>query len=236
MNTNAKRFFIILLFIWLNAALAQSFFTTSGAEAFEAASIRSYRDIPGVTDEEIAAIETLKSVQTHFSYGNIESSEIYRTDEDTLNGFTVLLCAHLTELFGHPFVAGTSAAANIGATALSETAKILEEAGNAGDSAAIERQGPAFIAALEALTKRINGVLLMRGANSSDQEKFDTTLLKEELPKLREAIQTMGADTISRISKNLRKLSQNAKIGGMTHEILDSILTGDYEEAVTLIS
>jgi CheY-like chemotaxis protein len=129
-----------------------------------------------------------------------------------------------------------SAAANIGATALSETAKILEEAGNAGDSTAIERQNPAFIAALEALTARINGVLSLRGGNAADHAAFDTTSLKRELPELREAIQAMDADTISRISKNLRKPQPNAEIGGMMREISDSILTGDYEEAVTLIN
>jgi PAS domain S-box-containing protein len=129
-----------------------------------------------------------------------------------------------------------SAAANIGATELSETAKILEEAGNAGDNTAVTRQGPAFIAALEALTARINGVLFLRRGNAADQEAFDTALLKQELLELREAIKTMDADTISRISKNFRKLPPNAKIGGMTREISDSILMGDYEEAVALIN
>jgi PAS domain S-box-containing protein len=129
-----------------------------------------------------------------------------------------------------------SAAANIGAAALSETAKILEEAGTAGDSAAIERLTPAFMAALEALTARINGVLFLRGENAAGQGAFDPALLKRQLLELREAIEAMDADTISRISKNLRKLTPNARIGGTTREISDNILTGDYEEAVTLIN
>jgi CheY-like chemotaxis protein len=129
-----------------------------------------------------------------------------------------------------------SAAANIGATALYETARILEEAGKACDSAAVERRNPAFIAALEGLTERINGVLFLRGGNAAGPEAFDPASLQRELFELREAIEAMDADTISRISKNLRKPPPSAETGGLMREISDSILTGDYEAAVALIN
>jgi CheY-like chemotaxis protein len=128
------------------------------------------------------------------------------------------------------------AAVNIGAMALSETASLLEEAGNAGDSAAIARLNQPFLAALEAQTKRINGFLSVLRENDADNGAFETASLKEGLLELREAIQLMDAETIFRISKNLRKLSQNPKFGGMTQEITDSILVGDYEEAAASIN
>ena len=39
--------------------------------SFDIASIKSYREIPGVTLEEIAAIEALKSTRQSFTYGSI---------------------------------------------------------------------------------------------------------------------------------------------------------------------
>jgi PAS domain S-box-containing protein len=106
MNTITKRFLALLLLICLNAVLAQGCFGGPGAKAFDAASVRSYREIPGVNDEEIAAIELLKSSRTYFSYGSANSSEAFMTEDGTLDGFTVLLCGRLTELFGIPFMAG----------------------------------------------------------------------------------------------------------------------------------
>ena len=67
-------------------------------------SIRSYRDIPGVTEEEIAAIEALKAQRGSFSYGSGSSTEAFRTQDQRLMGFTPLFCKLLLDLFGIPFV------------------------------------------------------------------------------------------------------------------------------------
>jgi hypothetical protein len=43
----------------------------SKKSSFDINSVQSYRNIPGVTDEEIAAIETLKSERKSFSCGMV---------------------------------------------------------------------------------------------------------------------------------------------------------------------
>ena len=65
----------------------------------------SYTDIPGVTAEDIAAIETLKKRHGSFTIAMNHSTESFYTDDGTIGGFTSLFCAWLTDLFGVPFKA-----------------------------------------------------------------------------------------------------------------------------------
>ena len=71
--------------------------------SFDINSIKSYRDIPGVTEREISAIEALKSERQFFSYGVILSTEVFALPGNMCSGFTPLLCELLTDLFGIPF-------------------------------------------------------------------------------------------------------------------------------------
>ena len=66
--------------------------------------IKSYKDIPGVTPEEIVAIEALKSGKHTFSYGSLFSTEAFLLPTGDHAGFTTKFCALLTELFGAPFI------------------------------------------------------------------------------------------------------------------------------------
>jgi signal transduction histidine kinase/DNA-binding response OmpR family regulator/ABC-type amino acid transport substrate-binding protein len=63
----------------------------------------SFRDIPGVTDDEIKAIETLRGQRVSFVYGTTASTESFLAQDGKIEGFTALLCAWLTELFDIPF-------------------------------------------------------------------------------------------------------------------------------------
>jgi PAS domain S-box-containing protein len=71
----------------------------------------SFRDIPGVTAEEIAAIETLRGRYDHFVYGVAHTTEAFPvyTGQDnesgtyTVGGYTARLCEWLTGLFDIPF-------------------------------------------------------------------------------------------------------------------------------------
>ena len=65
--------------------------------------VTSYRDIPGVTDAEIAAVEALKSEGRSFLYGSAPSTEAYILPDGTYAGFSAVLCELLSELFGMPF-------------------------------------------------------------------------------------------------------------------------------------
>ena len=88
---------IILLLIGAPPAFCSIFGT-------EIDSIKTYKDIPGVTKEEIAAIEALKSSRKQFSYGQQHSVEAFILPDGTYAGFTIHFCELLSDLFGMEFV------------------------------------------------------------------------------------------------------------------------------------
>jgi signal transduction histidine kinase/ActR/RegA family two-component response regulator len=60
----------------------------------------SYRDIPGVTDEEISAIEALREQGKPLIYAACPSTESFKGEDGEIKGFTALFCDFLTTLFG----------------------------------------------------------------------------------------------------------------------------------------
>ena len=72
---------------------------TSGRPSFDAASIKSYHDIPGVTAEEIAAIEALKKTNKYFVYGMPLSAEAFLKENGEVGGYAALFCQWLASLF-----------------------------------------------------------------------------------------------------------------------------------------
>ncbi|MCL2051503.1 MAG: ATP-binding protein [Lachnospiraceae bacterium] len=64
----------------------------------------SYRDIPGVTAEDIDAIEAIKAQTDAFIYGAVPSTEAFMNVDGNIGGFSALVCEWLTELFDIPFV------------------------------------------------------------------------------------------------------------------------------------
>jgi signal transduction histidine kinase/CheY-like chemotaxis protein/ABC-type amino acid transport substrate-binding protein len=71
-------------------------------------SFASFRDIPGVTHEEIAAIEALRRNHESFIYGMTMSTEAFPMGEDEsgrypVGGYSALFCEWLTNLFGIRF-------------------------------------------------------------------------------------------------------------------------------------
>jgi PAS domain S-box-containing protein len=67
-------------------------------------SIKSYFDIPGITAEEVTAIETLRAEGRTFSYGSLKSMEAFVRQNGSNAGFSALFCELLSELFDIPFV------------------------------------------------------------------------------------------------------------------------------------
>ncbi|MDR1979075.1 MAG: response regulator [Synergistaceae bacterium] len=63
----------------------------------------SYRDIPGLTDEEIADVEALRARQSGFVYGMVLSTETFYDQDEKIAGYSALFCNWLTSLFGIPF-------------------------------------------------------------------------------------------------------------------------------------
>ena len=68
------------------------------------AAVTSYKDVPGVTKDEIQAIEELKGQEKFFNYGTLLSTESFRDSGDNIKGFTALFCEWLSNLFGIPFI------------------------------------------------------------------------------------------------------------------------------------
>jgi PAS domain S-box-containing protein len=64
----------------------------------------SYSNIPGVTEEESAAVENLRRKTDAFIYGMSLSSETFHDNaRGRISGYSALLCDWLTKLFGIPF-------------------------------------------------------------------------------------------------------------------------------------
>ncbi|MDR1506196.1 MAG: response regulator [Treponema sp.] len=62
-----------------------------------------YKDVPGVTVEEVAAIEALARSTSFFTYGMLQSTECFRNENNMTNGFAALVCQWLSEFFGIRF-------------------------------------------------------------------------------------------------------------------------------------
>ncbi|MCL2628435.1 MAG: ATP-binding protein [Oscillospiraceae bacterium] len=63
----------------------------------------SFRDVPEITEQEIAAIEALQRERTSFSYAMILSTEAFVTKSGEFGGYAALFCEWLTQLFDIPF-------------------------------------------------------------------------------------------------------------------------------------
>ena len=97
----------ILFFILVSLIIAISSgcdVTSAPNEILPLASIKTYKDIPGVTKEEVSAIEALKSSRNSFSYGVLLATEAFVLPDGSYAGFSTKYCKLLSELFGISFV------------------------------------------------------------------------------------------------------------------------------------
>ncbi len=67
------------------------------------AQIQSYKDIPGITPGEIAAVEELLTRHDAFTYGAVNTTELFLDNNGLPQGFTAQWCQRLSDLFGVPF-------------------------------------------------------------------------------------------------------------------------------------
>ena len=64
---------------------------------------KSFRDLPGITADEIKRIEDLKYQIDYFVYGMPFTSEAFYNNDGEIQGFAALFCEWLTDLFEIPF-------------------------------------------------------------------------------------------------------------------------------------
>ncbi|MDR1802150.1 MAG: transporter substrate-binding domain-containing protein [Treponema sp.] len=102
-----KTWLAVLLFAVIAAGGISGCLPASKA-AFDINAVTSYRDIPGVSAEEIEAIEALKSVRKSFSYASVSSTESFLLSDGTRAGFAREFSGLLSGLFGIPFVQETN--------------------------------------------------------------------------------------------------------------------------------
>ncbi len=93
----------LVLIMYVAAILIAVMFTV-GAEASERPNYEYYTDIPGVTEEDIAAVEALKAKHPEgFNIGMNYSTEAFYREDGELGGFAALFRDELTGLFGIEF-------------------------------------------------------------------------------------------------------------------------------------
>jgi len=99
-----KRLIIcIVLAAVLLPILASACENPGSSETSEPEIFTSFREVPGVTDEEIAAIEALQQKGLTFIYGMPYSVEAFENEQGEIRGFAASFAEWLTELFGMKF-------------------------------------------------------------------------------------------------------------------------------------
>ncbi len=88
-------------FVFDSSSIGQAL-SVSAAEA-EAGVFTSFYDIPGVTAEEIAAIETLQQEYEHLTYGMYLTSEAFIEEDGDVGGYAAYFCKWMSNVFGIPF-------------------------------------------------------------------------------------------------------------------------------------
>ena len=94
----------ILAFLAIFLTIASTSYGAAPGGLAPPASSKTYRHIPGVTVQEISAIEALKSARSMFSYGALYSAEAFLAPGGFYGGFAAKFCELLSELFGIRFV------------------------------------------------------------------------------------------------------------------------------------
>ena len=105
MKINSKQIAILLLVLLLCLASigCKETVATPSNSSLITLNYTSYKDIPGVSPEEVQAIEKLQKQGNSFVYGANSTTEAFLGADGKIHGFTVLFCDFLTKLFGIPF-------------------------------------------------------------------------------------------------------------------------------------
>ena len=82
----------ILLFVLLLTVPFLGCRDYSKTAASRGANFSSYRDIPGVTAEEVAVVEALREKHDHFIYAMMFSTEAFLDEDGEIQGYAPLVC------------------------------------------------------------------------------------------------------------------------------------------------
>ena len=87
---------LALILVWPGHAVSKN--PPAGA-----VDISRYEDIPGITETEKAAIESLQAQNRTLTYGALLSTEAFINNDGVFSGYTERLCVLLSSLFGIKF-------------------------------------------------------------------------------------------------------------------------------------
>ena len=97
-----RRVLVFLLLLVLMIAPSQAWAIEHDVDA-NARYLSDYRNIPGIDQADINAIETMKAAGTKFTYGTMLCSEAFEHKDGVRGGFSIALCDMLSKMFGIPF-------------------------------------------------------------------------------------------------------------------------------------
>ena len=99
---SSRRLFVIVL-LALTLPVAACTDAPSQAEIKKARKITDFHEIPGITKQEIAAIQELAASRASFSGAVMVGSDCFYANDGHLQGFSILTYAWLSEIFKIPF-------------------------------------------------------------------------------------------------------------------------------------
>jgi signal transduction histidine kinase/CheY-like chemotaxis protein len=126
-----------------------------------------------------------------------------------------------------------SSLASIGSSELSETARLLETAGKQSDFDFIKSNNVQFLTDFNSILSDIGKILASK--DEKQEIPMDFEVLKCELNRLKEALETLDSAAIDEVVDNLQKFTKTSEIGAKVENILQSILIGEYDEAIAII-
>jgi signal transduction histidine kinase/ABC-type amino acid transport substrate-binding protein len=144
--------------------------TAGPADTVTQSPFATFRDIPGVTAEEIANIEKLQKERASFIFGNPSTAEAFINEYGEHGGFQALLGGWLGSLFGIPFEQVTYPSDELNEKIL---AREVDFGGNMGISA--ERLKTFYMT--DVIIERQYKIFRLRGSRPLDQ------IARERLPR-----------------------------------------------------
>jgi signal transduction histidine kinase/DNA-binding response OmpR family regulator len=131
-----------------------------------------------------------------------------------------------------------SAAANIGATAVSQKAAALEDAGKRGDLAAIEAKLGDFRGGLEVLIQKIRAAREPEKSNTAEEAEEEQEIsgaVQAEMKQLRKALEEGEIRVIDTLLKQFKERRLTSRLRQAVVSLSDHVLLSEFDEAITVI-
>ena len=114
MTTNLKKCLYIVFALILPLAMIVFIASANSVNGQVTGLPETFKDIPGITEEEIQAVENALALKSSFMYGMSNGVECFYRDDGSIGGYGVLVCNWLSKFFGVPFTLTISSRGEIG--------------------------------------------------------------------------------------------------------------------------